>query len=311
MRQDLNSGVFNAAYLNQKVRFDVQAAFLERLSLDGLTKAFTHMSLTADPRAPTNVPDEILKALPPDLNIVDLENDRKELKRSLRYSYGTVAKAEGKTPDWDAHQILVRQVNSAKKKRNEEIKKEYRRQYHFHIHNEEMKRQLQNKVTAEYVEPVIQHQLLERTKLQEVICDFSSDLSEQDIVNRRTRAIDLLVALCSRREDPRPKQRSSQASQPLVKEEPPEVEPIPLVYEKAQCPICIGDERLTWRERTFCYSRASDMKRHVERAHFKGRPVNRTIDCLHPTCKSRGLVLRSVMHFKNHIATVHGMMLRA
>jgi hypothetical protein len=60
-----------------------------------------------------------------------------------------------------------------------------------------MKRQLQNKVTAEYIEPVIQHQLLEQTKLQKVICDFSSDLSEQDIVNRRTCAIDLLVVLCS------------------------------------------------------------------------------------------------------------------
>jgi hypothetical protein len=37
-----------------------------------------------------------------------------------------MAKAEGKNPDWDAHQILVKQVNSAKKKRNKEIKKEYR-----------------------------------------------------------------------------------------------------------------------------------------------------------------------------------------
>jgi hypothetical protein len=125
IRQNLNSRVFNAVYLNQKVRFNVQAVFLERLSLDRLTKVFTYISLTTDLCASINIPGEILKALPPDLNIVDLENDHKELKRLLRYSYKTVAKAEEKTSDWDVHQILVRQVNSAKKKHNKEIKKEY------------------------------------------------------------------------------------------------------------------------------------------------------------------------------------------
>ena len=60
MRHDANSGVFNVAYLNEKVRFDVQAAFLERSSVDGLTRAFTHMSLTADPRA---LPTYLMRSL--------------------------------------------------------------------------------------------------------------------------------------------------------------------------------------------------------------------------------------------------------
>ena len=44
MGQDLNSSVFNATYLNLEVRFDIQATFLERPSIGGLTKALTHMS---------------------------------------------------------------------------------------------------------------------------------------------------------------------------------------------------------------------------------------------------------------------------
>ena len=49
MRHETNSNTFNEAYVNERVRFHVQNAFLERPSEDGLLKAFAHMSLTCDP----------------------------------------------------------------------------------------------------------------------------------------------------------------------------------------------------------------------------------------------------------------------
>ena len=49
-----------------------------------LLRAFTHMSLTCDPRAPVNVPDEILKTLPPDLEIATLEAERVELSLEIK-----------------------------------------------------------------------------------------------------------------------------------------------------------------------------------------------------------------------------------
>jgi hypothetical protein len=75
MRHDLRTGVFSGLYLNEKVRFNVQAAFLDWPSIDGLTKAFTYISLTYDPRAPKDVPKEVIKALPPNLVIVKLKKD--------------------------------------------------------------------------------------------------------------------------------------------------------------------------------------------------------------------------------------------
>ena len=45
MRHDPNSGIFNSAYLNARVRFGIQSAVMERPSIDGLTRAFTHMRL--------------------------------------------------------------------------------------------------------------------------------------------------------------------------------------------------------------------------------------------------------------------------
>jgi hypothetical protein len=70
MRHDPRTGIFSGSYLNEKVRFDVQSAFLDWPSMDGLTKAFTHMSLTCDPRAPKHVPQEVNPA-PQDLITLD------------------------------------------------------------------------------------------------------------------------------------------------------------------------------------------------------------------------------------------------
>jgi hypothetical protein len=64
MRRDPYTGIFNGTYLNQRVRFNVQDTFLEEdLSEDGLT---------CDPRAFTEVPEEVINAHPPDTEIVQL-----------------------------------------------------------------------------------------------------------------------------------------------------------------------------------------------------------------------------------------------
>jgi len=148
-----------------------------------------------------------------------------------------------------------------------------------------MERHLKKITTEEYVEPVVQHQLPERTQLQEIMCDFSEDLTTKDIVRRRIRAVNLMVALCSRREVPRPKQRLPTSRQDPIKEESPDPEPFPLLCAKTQCPICIGDERMTYTRRTFCYGRPSHMMDHVERAHLRGVSADQTISCRHPVCQ--------------------------
>jgi len=48
---------------------------------------------------------------------------------------------------------------------------------------------------------------------------------------------------------------------------------------------------------------------HVEKLHLRKQLAGQRI-CHHPVCKAEGLVFNSVMHFKNHVATVHGISLR-
>jgi hypothetical protein len=74
MRHDLITGVFNGAYINHRVKFNTQDAFLERdVSDDGLTRAFAHISIRRNPSVPKHVPKTVLSALPLDPNIADLE----------------------------------------------------------------------------------------------------------------------------------------------------------------------------------------------------------------------------------------------
>jgi len=50
------------------------------------------------------------------------------------------------------------------------------------------------------------------------------------------------------------------------------------------------------------------MMDHVE-SHLRKEPAE-TVACRHPVCKTEGLVLNSVMHFKNHVEMVHGIRLQ-
>jgi hypothetical protein len=180
---------------------------MERPSVDGLTRAFTHMSIQYDPRAPKDVPKHIKDALLRDLKIAQLKK-KSALLANIKCEYRFLYKAKG-TTKWKEHQELGQKISRGAKKWEEGIKKAYRRQYFYHIHNEELQRQLNNVQTAEYVAPVVQHQLPERIRVQEVLCSFPQGLSPDDIVRRRICAIDLMVALCSCREEPLPKPRAA------------------------------------------------------------------------------------------------------
>jgi hypothetical protein len=64
VEQRRTSELFNGAYNNESVRFNVQDGYLNgEISEDGLTRAFTHMSIRCNPGAPKEVPEEVVKQL--------------------------------------------------------------------------------------------------------------------------------------------------------------------------------------------------------------------------------------------------------
>lgn len=312
MRHDPMTGVFSGAYINHRVKFNTQDAFLERdVSDDGLTRAFAHMSIRCNPGIPKEVPPAVLRALPPDPDIADLERRYTTMFQQLRHRYKFVKRAPPK--EVKEYQDLGRQLTNARKSFKEEVSREFKRDYIFRFHNEQMKRQLDKTyVTDVYVEPVVQHQLEERTRLQQILCDFSTDLGMKDIIRRKTRAINLMVALASKQETPR--QQPSLACKIPVKEESPDLDPspapmeFPIICHKTQCIFCIGNEQYPFEKRARSFRRVSHMMDHVENVHLKLLPADK-IPCHHPVCKSE-VLFNNVNHFKNHVARVHGIMLR-
>jgi hypothetical protein len=87
IRHNSKTDVFSKLYLNKKVRFDVQAAFLDQSSTDRLTKAFTYISFICDLCASKDVSEEVMKALPSDLVIVELKKDWWKLYKTIQKEY--------------------------------------------------------------------------------------------------------------------------------------------------------------------------------------------------------------------------------
>jgi hypothetical protein len=322
MRHDPFTGVFNGAYINGNVRFNVQDAFLESdVSDDGLTRAFTYMSIRCNPGAPDTVPTELMdQLLAEDPDIVELDRQFKESRLRLREEYGTIKRAPKRTQK--EHEDLGKQLRNLTKSFKTEIEAANRKEYFYHIHNEMMKRQLQRHLDKAVVEELedpeqaVEHQLAERTRVQQLLCDLSKDLSPEEIVARKILAIDAMTALASRQEIQTRKPLPTPAyTDPIKKESPaptpdpfPQLDEFPLSLGKTQCIFCIGNEQYSYDQRTRAFKRVAHMWDHVENIHLKY--LDQQIPCGHSVCKAQGVVLNSVMLFKNHVAIVHKVDLR-
>jgi hypothetical protein len=290
------------------VPFDVLSAVLERPSADGILRILTHISLMRDPRAPVHVPDDVLAALPPDPDIVALEQQREELKAGAYRIQGTEIEAEVRR--------LTAEISSARSRRRNIISKEYRADYFRRRPIEDIEKQNSGQQEEEYIEPVVEHQIPERTQLAALLCSHIAGITSQEIIKRRIHSAGLMLTLCQCREVPRRYRLPVTLPQrPLIKEESPGLEPFepfPLLLAKTQCPICIGDESKSYEERMGCFCRVSKMRDHVARIHLRGVVPEEPFSCRHPVCKSQSpkLVLKDLQAFKNHVQTVHGVSLR-
>lgn len=90
-------------------------------------------------------------------------------------------------------------------------------------------------------------------------------------------AIELIVALCNKRETGKRRRLSPKLKVTPMKEESPEfevepnVDPFPLLLDVKQCPDCFRDERLTVEERTFRYCRLIVRDDHFDDYHLGER----------------------------------------
>ncbi|KAH8800214.1 hypothetical protein F5884DRAFT_838162 [Xylogone sp. PMI_703] len=131
MRHDPFTGIFNGSYINHSVRFNVQDAFLEsEITNDGLTRAFTHMSIRCNPSAPEGVPRESIERIfATDPDIVNLERQFKA--RMDREHLSLVRDDIPDILDYDEHERLFKRSRELWPSRGQQLRLEMLRELVF------------------------------------------------------------------------------------------------------------------------------------------------------------------------------------
>jgi hypothetical protein len=245
--------------------------------------------------------------MPSDPEIVKLEERRAKLKGG-QYRI--------KDPD---NEQEIRELGTIIRSKRAQREKAIRQEYHdYYFHNRptwDIKQQARGEEEEEYIEPAIELNILERAQLAEILCKQPETLGEENLLRLRIQAAELMVALSHKRETAKQQRiRQREPAALLVKEELPEPDAFPLLLQDTQCPDCIGDESLPLAERKFPYCRRAVRNDHFDDKHLEEREQAEQRGelqvCKHPKCIGK-VKLRSLDHFRNHVASVHNIPLRS
>ncbi|KAK4172699.1 FluG domain-containing protein [Triangularia setosa] len=279
MRHGPKWATFNSAYINEKVGFHLQNAFLDEPTEDGLLAMLSHIGVMRDPRASKDmVPDEVWELIPPDQQVAALKAERAKLKGG---------------------QYRIKLIAAKEAQRKKAIRQAYREDYFHNRPTWDIDTDGQEE--DEYVKPAIDLHIPERAQLAQILCNQPKNLSSGELLELRIQAAELMVVLCGKRETMKRKRIQRRAQANIAVEESFGPDPFPLPLDRKQCPCCIGNETLSHGERTFKYSRPAVMYDHFDRKH--GQQLG--------GCRGKALEFKHLNHFKNHVETVHGVKLRA
>lgn len=301
-----DAGIYQA-YINERVQCDVQAAFLGRPSSSALFQAVTHMSRYVDPRAPTELTPTQTNALKADPEIVQLRQLRDRLTYEAREESGTIknAQAEG-TKIYQMYKKADDALKCAKTKLRKSARQESRQHFFNTIDTIEINKQLDPSLLdlndKDWEPKTVEHCLEERRQLAELICKELSDLSDQAKFDHRIRTVDMLVALCQKREPPR--RQKPDHTWGILHEEVSKPAPFPTACARTQCIFCFGNSGEPYEVRLRNYATIYKARNHVE-LHLKHYKLNEQIPCPDPGCQKAAIVLDGQLHFMSHAARQH------
>ncbi|EXK24911.1 hypothetical protein FOMG_18401 [Fusarium oxysporum f. sp. melonis 26406] len=291
MRQDPRFMTFQSEYLHEIANFDLQNAFLKEEKESQLFRLFAHVSLTRDPRATADM----------DKYCIEGHEEEEQIQK------------------------LTSQICTKRANRDKQVVKEYRED---HRPTWDIERQARGEEEEEYTELVIDVHIPERARLADVLCHQPHSLTEDQVLERRVEAIQLMVALCGKRETAKPHRvQQSTRVPPHIKSEPiqadsesePSLNQFPLLMQPGQCLDGIGDERLSLRELTFAHCRPTVRNDYFGDQHLveRERALQRgeKMVCTHPACRAQNqgqnLEFHNMDHFRVHVQTVHRVTLRS
>ncbi|KAK4076899.1 hypothetical protein Purlil1_12523 [Purpureocillium lilacinum] len=313
MRHNPRWATFNGAYINEKVVFHLERIVAGEPTDDCLIDLFTHMSLTRDPEVRQDmVPDEVWQSLGADPEILELGVQRDKMKNGRYRIRGT--KHEDKVRE------LTKTIRTKRAQREKSLRQYYREYYFYHRPTWETERQLaedgHDDHNNAYSAPAIDLHIPESARLAELLCQQMDDLDFDGFLRLRVEVAELMVSLIRKRETAKRRRIVNMTPSDVTcssEDKSPKPDTFPLLMRKTQCPHCISDEAISAEERTFSYCRPAVMNDHFDREHLvtlEQMKRDGFISCSHPKCQEADLKLKSLDHFRNHVARVHGVALK-
>ncbi|KAK4227736.1 FluG domain-containing protein [Podospora fimiseda] len=191
VRHDPKWATFNSAYINEKVGFHLQNAFLDEATEDSLLAMLSHIGLMRDPRASKDmVPNDVWEMMPPDTEIERLEVEKAQLK-------GGQYRIKGSEHE-DRIRELTRSIATKVARRKNDIRRAYWEDYFYNRPTWDIEAKGQEE--KEYGEPAIDLCIPERAQLAEILCNQPDNSSSTELLELRILAAELMVALCGKRE---------------------------------------------------------------------------------------------------------------
>ena len=278
------------------------------------------VSLTADPNAPTELPEEQKAEFRNHPKVLRLSNRNKALTAQLKsQGYRPISTAKG-TSLYNQKMKAQARLNSYNVRLRHSMIEKGRKRYFRKADTIAFNSQFspssgQNLSVSDEPAARRKYNIPERARVVRWICQPVAGLTDQEIFAQRIRGIEALAALCRRQETQRrgrPKWSVEQEESELSSDDLEEdlVDKFPMECKPKQCIFCLGDERKPYEERIFEYCRASKMMDEVEK-HLNDFEPDDQVPCPHPQCEAAKLVLSNVTTFKNHTAKVHKIVLRA
>ncbi len=298
------SGVFQF-YLNQRVKCDVQAAFLGRPSEKAFLKAVGHISLIADARAPTKLTKDYKIELANHPKISKLRRKRDGIASEIKNADLPCAKSVRLLLEKSQADAALQR---AKSRLRVQALAEMRREYSRKSDTQQLEAQFSEEVPVKLKQDAgitsITYQLKERARVAKSMCQPADELGKPKDLKRRKRLIEGLTALCERREA----RRRTTVPSSIEQDQMPEPQRFPIKCERTQCIFCLGLGDLRFHQRLFQWSRPAKMMDHIDKEHLRPRATSATIDCPHP---EGSVVLHGLQHFKSHVVREHGIRLPA
>ena len=306
-------------YIDQEIRFDTKTCYLGRPSNEVVQKVTRLASLTADASAPTELSLEQKSDLAIHPEVVKLSQRNKTTTQEIhRVGFKNITYARGTTLFRKKKKAEAHLNRTKKRLRDKMIEQAWKRHFRTadtQAFDAQFSATAASKIsirTTQLAKPIFCN-IPERAAVVQLVCRHTGSLSDNAQFRRRIQTIEAQTALCRRREAQRrgrPKITTErEESISPVNDCHTNTEAFPLVCRRTQCLFCLINESLPYHYRVFEFAKPRQMMNEVDK-HLNGYAPADQIPCPHPQCKVAGLILSNVMHFKNHTATVHKILLR-